>query len=150
MPRKKVAWDTSCLVAALLFEHQHHQLTVREFSRQQGAQNVVSVHSLLECFSVITRFPPPLRVTTCVAEQVLRTNLKEHLEVVDVTPVDAWAAIGEVRLSGGSGGSVYDAVIAQSVARAGANVLFTWNVKDFLRVAPPGLEVRAPLSQGGR
>ncbi len=150
MPSKKVAWDTSCLVAALLFEHQHHQLTVREFSRQQDVQNVVSVHSLLECFSVITRFPPPLRVTTRTAERLLRTNLEDHLEVADVTPVDAWAAIEEVRLGGGSGGSVYDAVIAQSVARAGANVLFTWNVKDFLRVAPPGLEVRAPLSQGGR
>ena len=86
------------------FEHQHHQLTVREFSRQQGAQNIVSVHSLLECFSVITRFPPPLRVTTRVAEQVLRTNLEEHIEVADVTPADAWAAIEQVRLSGGKRG----------------------------------------------
>ena len=132
-------------MAALLFEHQHHQLTVREFSRQQGAQNIVSVHSLLECFSVITRFPPPLRVTTRVAEQVLRTNLEEHIEVADVTPADAWAAIEQVRLSGGSGGSVYDAAIAQSVAHAGASVLFTWNVNDFLRVAPPRLEVRTPV-----
>ena len=145
MPSKKVAWDTSCLVAALLIDHQHHQLTVREFSRQQDAQNVVSVHSLLECFSVITRFPPPLRVTTRTAVRLLRTNLEDHLKVADVTPADAWAAIEEVRLSGGSGGSVYDAAIAQSVARAGASVLFTWNVKDFLRVAPPGLQVRAPL-----
>ena len=132
-------------MAALLLEHQHHKPTVNEFSRQQSVQNIVSVHSLLECFSVITRFPPSLRVTTRVAEQVLRTNLEEHIEVVDVTPADAWAAIEQVRLGGGSGGSVYDAVIAQSVARAGASVVFTWNVKDFLRVAPPGLEVRAPL-----
>ena len=145
MSRKKVAWDTSCLVAGLLLKHQHHELTVNEFTRQQSFQNIVSVHSLLECFSVITRFPPPLRVTTRVAEQVLRTNLEEHIEVVDVTPADAWAAIEEVRLGGASGGSVYDAAIAQSVARAGANILFTWNVKDFLRVSPPGLEVRAPL-----
>ncbi len=94
---------------------------------------------------MITRCPSPLRVTTRTAVRLLRTNLADHIEVADVTPVDAWAAIEEVRLGGGSGGSVYDAVIAQSVARAGANVLFTWNVKDFLRVAPPGLEVRAPL-----
>ena len=145
MPGKKVAWDTSCLVAALLLEHQHHEPTVNEFSRQQSVQNIVSVHSLLECFSVITRFPPPLRVTTRVAEQVLRTNLEEHIEVAGVTPAEAWAAIEQVRLSGGRGGRVYDAAIAQSVARAGASVLFTWNVNDFLRVAPPRLEVRAPL-----
>ena len=132
-------------MAALLFEHQHHQLTVREFSRQQDAQNVVSVHSLLECFSVITRFPPPLRVTTRTAVRLLRTNLEDHLKVADVTPADAWAAIEEVRLGELGGGSVYDAAIAQSVARAGASVLFTWNVKDFLRVAPAGLQVRAPL-----
>ncbi len=145
MPIEKVAWDTSCIVAALLMHHQHHEPTVNEFSRQENVRNIVSVHTLFECFSVITRFPPPLRVTTRVAKELLRSNLEGLIEVVDVMSVDGWAAIEEVCLADGSGGKVYDAGIAQSVARAGASVLFTWNVKDFLRVAPLDLEVRAPL-----
>jgi predicted nucleic acid-binding protein len=39
---------------------------------------------------------------------------------------------------------VYDAVIARTAFDAGASVLLTWNTKDFLRVAQPGLEIRQP------
>jgi len=42
------------------------------------------------------------------------------------------------------GGIVYDAAIAEAAFAAGATVLLTWNPKDFLRVAPHGLEVRQP------
>jgi predicted nucleic acid-binding protein len=42
------------------------------------------------------------------------------------------------------GGIIYDAVIARTAFDAGASVLLTWNTRDFLRVAPPGLEIRQP------
>ena len=42
------------------------------------------------------------------------------------------------------GGTTYDAVIAHSTWSAGATVLLTWNVDDFLRVAPLGLDVATP------
>jgi predicted nucleic acid-binding protein len=42
------------------------------------------------------------------------------------------------------GGRIHDALIAACTLAAGANVLLTWNVKDFLAVAPQGLEVRQP------
>jgi hypothetical protein len=55
-----------------------------------------------------------------------------------------WAWIQDVAASGVAGGSIYDAVIARSSFEAGAAVLLTWNVGDFLRVAPVGLEVLTP------
>jgi predicted nucleic acid-binding protein len=34
------------------------------------------------------------------------------------------------------GGAAYDALIAQCAVKAGADVLFTWNVRDFVRFGP--------------
>jgi predicted nucleic acid-binding protein len=49
-----------------------------------------------------------------------------------------------------AGGLVYDAVIARSIFNAGARVLLTWNVQDFLQVAPAGLEIITPVEFGRR
>jgi len=39
---------------------------------------------------------------------------------------------------------LYDAIIAQCCLDAGAELLITWNVRYFLRVAPPALQIREP------
>ena len=44
------------------------------------------------------------------------------------------------------GGLIYDAIIAHSCASAGATILLTWDVQDFLRVAPSDLTIQDPLS----
>jgi predicted nucleic acid-binding protein len=49
-----------------------------------------------------------------------------------------------------SGGILYDAVIAHAAFNAGAGVLLTWNVRDFIRIAPVGLEVMTPAEYAAR
>lgn len=44
------------------------------------------------------------------------------------------------------GGLIYDAITAHRCAQAGAFILLTWNVQDFVGVAPANLNVRNPLS----
>ena len=85
-------------------------------------QRVVSCHALLECFSLLTRMPPPFRFS----------------------PEAGWSMMEELVKAGVAGGKIYDALIARGVFSAGAAVLLTWNVKDILRVAPPGLDVLSP------
>ena len=57
---------------------------------------------------------------------------------------DTWAALARAAERQLGGGKVYDAVVAHATAQAGASLLLTWNVKDFLAVAPSGLEIRTP------
>jgi predicted nucleic acid-binding protein len=58
--------------------------------------------------------------------------------------VTSWAVLNRAAERQVGGGKIHYAVIAQATARAGASVLLTWNVKDFLAVAPAGLEIRSP------
>ena len=144
--RLKVGWDTSCLVPLLITEHGFHGPTRAEWERLRAgdSQFVVSCHALLECFSVLTRMPAPYRRPPPVAERLLRDNFASQAEIPDLGPGLLWPWLQELAANGISGGSIYDAVIARSTFEAGAGVLLTWNLDDFLRVAPAGLEVLTP------
>jgi predicted nucleic acid-binding protein len=109
-----------------------------------GQRVVIAVHALLECFSVLTRMPSPFRTAPETAERALATYFRDGAEICGLDPEDCWSAITELARYGRGGGRIYDAVIALSTYRAGASLLLTWNVRDFLLVAPPGLEVREP------
>jgi len=93
---------------------------------------------------VLTRLPSPRRALPETAAGVLAVYFGSDAEICGLDPEDCWSAITDLARYGRGGGRIYDAVIALSTYRAGASVLLTWNVKDFLLVAPPGLEVRVP------
>jgi predicted nucleic acid-binding protein len=143
--RAQVALDTSCLIALLSSWHEFHlrTLTPLEARRKRGERFILSAHTLMETFSVLTRLPPPVRIAPMEASERMRENFGGDL-VAGLEPKSAWLSITQLAQRGLGGGRVYDAAIASSVLRAGAAVIFTWNVKDFLAVAPPGLEIREP------
>ena len=141
----RVAFDTNCLVALLCEWHECHQATrsAMDEARRAHYPLIIASHALLECFSVLTRLPAPHRIAPKEVEQALLQNFSR----AEVSAVDAsmcWSTIHDLAERGLGGGRLYDAVIARSARAAGATVLLTWNVRDFLSVAPPGLEVREP------
>jgi predicted nucleic acid-binding protein len=48
-----------------------------------------------------------------------------------------------------TGGAIYDCLHAQCAVKAKAEALYTWDVRDFQRIAPPGLRVLQPLDLAG-
>ena len=142
----KFALDTNFLVAVLCDWHEFHAATRTAYDdlRRGRGPFIVAAHSLLECFSVLTRMPPPYRFSPEKALCLLRENLSGSAVISGLDQELCWSTIRELSQLGLGGGMVYDAAIARSVRQAGATVLLTWNVKDFLRVAPPGLEIREP------
>ena len=151
--RLKVGLDTSCLVALFAVDHVVHALTLSacERLRSQNAQFVVPTHSLLECFSVLTRMPPSYRMSPDEVERLLVENFSEDAEVPGVTPAIVWSCMRELVLSGvARGGMIYDAVIAHAAFQAGAAVILTWNVRHLVLVAPAGLEVSTPADYSAR
>jgi predicted nucleic acid-binding protein len=139
-------------VPLLLENHAFHPATLSECERlrRQQVRFVISVHALLECFSVLTRMPPPYRRPPEEARRLLDENFAADAEVSGLASEAAWSAIREFAAAGGMGGAIYDAVIARSALAAGATVLLTWNVRDFLPVAPAGLEIVTPPEHSAR
>jgi len=141
----KFGLDTSYLVPLLAEWHQHHDRTTRDYRARldRNERPVIAIHALLECYSVLTRLPHPVRVAASVAEQIL-TQYFVNVEIAGVTPETGWLSIRSLAALDLGGGRIYDALIASTVLRADASVLVTWNAKHFLALAPPGLEIRQP------
>jgi uncharacterized protein with PIN domain len=138
--------DTSCLVALLAEWHEHHRETVQEYEARlaRGERLIVATHAYLECFSVLTRLPPPLAATPEAAEAVLATYLAGSGELVGATADACRAAVRHLASRGLGGGRVYDGIIALCSYQAGATTLLTYNARHFLSVAPTGLTVLEP------
>ena len=69
-----------------------------------------------------------------------------EVEVVAMTGAETWPFLEALPGFGIAGGSSCDAQIAACARKGKADVILTWNVRDFERVAE-GVEVASP---GGR
>ncbi len=124
--------------------HPHHSRSFALVDQLTSHGKVlVSSHSLYEIYSVITRLPVPHRQPP----EAVWTFLNETVRPVStVAPVigEPWILLEAAKAEGSIGGRIYDRLITHSVASAGATVLYTWNVRDMLRVAPGGLRIQEP------
>ena len=144
--RLTVGLDTSFVVPLFSSWHSFHPATVAEYEalRRRRSQLVLPLHALLESFSVLTRLPEGRRFSPAEAHLMLQQAFSTDTVVPGLEPELVWSCIARLSREGVAGGRVYDAVIAHTAAQAGATVMLTWNEKDFLAVAPPGLEIRRP------
>jgi predicted nucleic acid-binding protein len=144
--RSRFGLDSSCLIALLADWHVQHRRTLVSYEQwlAKGAQPVIPVHAILECFSVLTRLPAPYRSMPETAKLALEQTFSRTAIIPGLGPEAAWSAVDMLSRLGLGGGRVYDAAIAQCVAEAGATLLLTWNTKHFLPIAPTGLDVREP------
>ncbi|MBA2687727.1 MAG: PIN domain-containing protein [Gemmatimonadaceae bacterium] len=133
----KVFCDTSVLVAAVDAHHIHHGPSLRIVRALSSREGNCSLHSIAECYSTLTgaprsggRFPPSVVLST------LRDLLKVFTPQA-LTAVEHLKVVEECAGRGLTGGIIYDALIFECAQKVGADVLFTWNVDDFRRVATP-------------
>jgi len=138
------ALDTSCVIPLLSSWHEFHVRTKQGYEARRARRErlVIPAHALLESFAALTRMP--VRLSPEDARRLLEESFFEKAEIADLAGDAAWKTIQDVSVRQMGGGIIYDAVIAREALDAGASVLLTWNAKDFLRVAQPGLEIRQP------
>ena len=124
--------DTSVLVAGFATWHDGHESAVRALSR--GVRLVA--HTVVECYSVLTRLPPPHRVAP-VAVHAYLTDVSSG----DYLTLDGRSHRGLIEHLAGhnvTGGASYDALVGLTAKAAGATLL-TRDVRamrtyDWLRV----------------
>ena len=110
--------DTSVAVPAALPWHVAHRAA---HSGLPAGKTKAIAHVVLETYSVLTRLPPPERVTAGVAS----TFLRELFELPPlVLPATKYFDLLDLAAAGGiTGGAVYDAVVASTAVHAGATLL---------------------------
>lgn len=134
----KVFFDTSVLVAAFVPAHPRHERAINRFHRALGGeyQMLTSAHNLAEVYSVLTTLPLSPRMAPASAARIIRENMEQHVEIVDVTAADYLEVVHHLGDAGLAGGIVYDALACHAAIQAGATLILTFNPKDFRRLWP--------------
>ncbi|NJN21486.1 MAG: type II toxin-antitoxin system VapC family toxin [Leptolyngbya sp. RL_3_1] len=138
---KRVLFDTSSLVPALLEEHPFHIpcLFWLERALKIECEGYISTHTLAELYAVLTRMPRQPRLLPREVEKLLG-NLAGFQKVV-LNAEDYGDVIRRLVTLKLPGGVIYDALIAQAALTAKVNLLLTVNPKDFLRLGPDVAEI---------
>ena len=138
--------DTSCLVAAVCSWHEHHSATVGELARRarRREQIVMAAPALVETYAVLTRLPPPYRLRPADALAVMEGSWS-HVDVAALDGTAIWPLLRALRDDGIAGGNTYDAAIVACARKAGVDVILTWNMDDFEKVAGD-IDVKSPRS----
>lgn len=125
----KAFLDTSILVPVFLTHHQHHQASLDIFLRCTKFESCCAAHSLAELYATVTRLPK-YRVSSEQAMLILG-EVRARLTLVALDEVEYYAAIEQASIRGITGGTIYDALVASCAQKAGAEILYTWNLRHF-------------------
>ena len=137
------------MVAAVCTWHEHHEPAFDEINDRLRRREtlLVAAPALVEAYAVLTRLPPPHRLSPRDALALLEANFLRGKRVLGLsgrTYRELLRSAPERRIVG----RVYDAVIVECAVGGAANALLTFNERDFLPLAPPGLEIVVPGRAG--
>lgn len=91
-------------------------------ARRAAGGAAVPAHVRLETYSVLTRFPPPHRLSPGVVGELLESWLSSNRMLVP-SPGLTRAVVKRCSDRGIFGGAVYDALVGLTAAEAGATLL---------------------------
>ena len=131
----KAFLDTSVLVATFYGDHEHHAPSLDLFVRFRKGQACCSLHSLAEVYASVTGMPGKWRAGGDAALLFLR-DIRERLTLVSLSSREYFELLEEAAAGHIAGGAIFDAILGKCALKAKAEVLYTWNVKDFARLSP--------------
>jgi predicted nucleic acid-binding protein len=125
--------DTSVLVATFYADHPRHQASFDLFVRLKKTEACCALHSLAEVYATLTGMPPPRRTS---GDQALLFigNIRERFTLVALDEQEYSQMLEAAAAAGLLGGAVYDAILGHCALKAGAETIYTWNTKHFLRL----------------
>ena len=133
------------MVAAVCSWHEHHEAAAAEIERRLGRRERLSVPApaLIEAYAVLTRLPPPHRLSATDAWALIEANFVTHATVVALAPDEYVDLLRRATGQDVAGGRTYDVAIGECARAAGAVALLTFNRRHF-DPAPEGVTVTEP------
>jgi predicted nucleic acid-binding protein len=140
----EIFFDTNVLVAASAKTHVHFARAAPAVDRVIAGKDkgFLSLHSVAEVFSTLTRMPVQPRIHAAEAARILTDDLLGHFEAIPLTKED-YVAVLETMVSGSwRGGKIYDALLLRCAEKSGAERIYTFNLADFQQMASPALRAK--------
>lgn len=134
------------MVAAVCSWHEHHERASAALNRRLTARAtlIIPAPALAETYAVLTRLPPPHRLSAPDAWYFVHTNFAGAGKIVALSGPEYVTLLQRASDRGIAGGRVYDAVIAACAHKGHASSLLTFNDTHFLGLAEPGIEIVVP------
>lgn len=139
----KVVFDTSVLVAGSVIGHIHEARALAWFegARDERLEGYATCHAFAEAWATLTALPIEPRVAPANATRLVQ-SLSAIIEPLPLLPKDYDRAMERCSDRGLRSGSVYDALHLVAAERAGADIMLTFNTRDFSRLASHESSVR--------
>lgn len=128
--------DTSVLVAAFYTDHQHHQPSFNLFLGCRKSDACCAAYSLAEVYATLTGMRAAGRRIAGDQALLFIDDIRARLSLVALNDREYFQILQASAAAGIAGGSIYDAILGHCALKAGARSLYTWNTKDFERLAP--------------
>lgn len=135
------------MIAAIQQLHQDHRRAVAEVDRRlaRGESMILASPTLVETYSVLTRVPPPNRLSPNAAWVALETTFLDA--ATEIVALDAAAyrdLLSSAPGQGTAGGRIYDAVIVACALAARVDTILTFNDRQFVPLAAGAIEIVVP------
>lgn len=95
-----------------------------------------AAHTLAETFAVLTAMPAAPRLSPVAAFRLLDTDVLPFFTPIMLAPSDYVATLHHLSLQGFSGGITFDGLLIAAARLVSPDRFYTFNPKDFLRLAP--------------
>jgi hypothetical protein len=92
---------------------------------------IVAAPALIEAYAVLTRLPPPHRLSPETALTLLEKNFLEAATVIALNAKSYTSLLVRAPKNGVAGGRTYDAVIGTCAEQGKASTVLTFNAGDF-------------------
>jgi predicted nucleic acid-binding protein len=142
------ALDTSVIVSGLLSWHERHEVASTALVQLLESEGVVvlPVHALVEAYAVMTRLPPPHRLSAKDAVAILDGSFRHRSILVGIEGDEGWDLIVDLSQRSIAGGTSYDGLILTCARKGGAQRLLTFNSAHFGQIGIEGIEIVIPGS----
>jgi predicted nucleic acid-binding protein len=124
------------MIAAVCSWHENHDAAAKEIERRLAARAkmIVAAPALVEAYAVLTRLPPPHRLSPETALTLIENNFLKLATVVALNAKTYQILLVRAPKDNVSGDRTYDAVIGACAAQGNASTVLTFNAGDFTAV----------------
>lgn len=116
----KILFDTSALIAAIIEIHPKHKsaLTWLNRAKEKEFELIVSAHSLLEVYSVLTTASFKPLISPANAMRLINKSIIRHATIQALASKDYSDILKRIVQGGFRGGIVYDAIILKCAMKS--------------------------------
>lgn len=135
------------MVAVLCAWHEHHSRAVQALDQllDEGGTLVAAAPALIETYAVLTRLPPPHRLSPASSEALISANfLHDAVETVALGAIEYDRLLRDAPARAVAGGAIYDAVVLACALAAGVSAVLTFNQSHFDRLATGDIDIVVP------